>query len=95
MISIITIVIFQHLIPELTTTLDPNTSSLNTFINNCLGYCLILIPGYWLYSFAKQQDLGGKILVLVSYDGTIVETKCINFKLLLNVKQITVLQVNC
>lgn len=49
----------QNTLPKLSN-LDQNVSSLSTFINNSLGYCLILVPGYWVYKFAKQQDLGGK-----------------------------------
>ncbi|XP_060851731.1 adenosine 3'-phospho 5'-phosphosulfate transporter 1 [Rhopalosiphum padi] len=57
LVSIITIIILQNLLPVLSN-LNQNVSSLSTFINNSLGYCLILIPGYWLYKFAKKQDLG-------------------------------------
>lgn len=59
LVSIIAIIVLQNLLQNLS---NQNGSSFNTFINNSLGYCLILIPGYWLYKFAKQQDLGGKII---------------------------------
>lgn len=64
LVSIITIIVLQNVIPAWSD-FEQNTSSLSTFINNSLGYCLILIPGYWLYKFAKQQDLGGKVLNLI------------------------------
>lgn len=64
LVSIITIILLQNLLPKLPN-LNQNTSSLNTFINNSLGYCLILIPGYFFYKFSKQQDLGGKVNVLI------------------------------
>ncbi|VVC39669.1 Hypothetical protein CINCED_3A010360 [Cinara cedri] len=57
LVSIIAIILLQNTLPKLSN-LDQNKSSLNTFVNNSLGYCLILIPGYWLYKFAKHQDLG-------------------------------------
>lgn len=59
LMSIILILVLQNALSNLLN-LNLNASSLNTFINNSLGYCLILIPGYWLYKFAKNQDLGGK-----------------------------------
>lgn len=62
LVSIFTIILLQNLLPEFSN-LNKNSSSLSTFINNCLGYCLILIPGYCFYKFAKQQDLGGKVVV--------------------------------
>lgn len=63
MVSVIAIVILQSVLPKLSN-LNQNASSYSTFINNSLGYCIILIPGYWLYKFAKQQDLGGNIIIL-------------------------------
>jgi len=57
LVSIVAIIIMQNVLPKLSD-LNKNTSSFSTFINNSLGYCLILIPGYWLYKFSKQQDLG-------------------------------------
>lgn len=60
LVSIIVIVILQSTLPKLSDS-GQNTSSLSVFINNTLGYCLILIPGYWLYKFAKQHDLGGNL----------------------------------
>lgn len=59
LVSISIILVLQNVLPNLSN-LNPTASSLNTFINNSLGYCLILIPGYWLYKFSKNQDLGGK-----------------------------------
>jgi len=47
-----------------------NKSSLSTFINNSFGYCLVLVPGYWLYKFAKQQDLGGKVILKFCHNYT-------------------------
>lgn len=61
LVSIIAIIVLQNVLPNLSD-LEQNTSSLNTFINNILGYCLILVPGFWLYKFAKQQDLSGKVV---------------------------------
>lgn len=55
----------QNILPKLSNN-NQNVSSLDTFINNTLGYCLILVPGYWLYSFAIQQDLGGKPVSVLS-----------------------------
>lgn len=62
LVSVIAILILQSILPKLSN-LNQNASSYSTFINNGLGYCLILIPGYWLYKFAKQQDLGGNIII--------------------------------
>ncbi|XP_016656463.1 adenosine 3'-phospho 5'-phosphosulfate transporter 1 [Acyrthosiphon pisum] len=57
LVSIIAIIVLQNVLPALSN-YNQNISSLSTFINNSLGYCLILIPGYWLYKFSKKQDLG-------------------------------------
>lgn len=90
LVSVITIIVFQNMLSNI----DQNKSSFTTFMNNSLGYCLILIPGYWLYKFAKQQDLGGEI---ICFNFTLRPNwinKSHNFKLLLNTEQITMLQVN-
>ncbi|XP_025407925.1 adenosine 3'-phospho 5'-phosphosulfate transporter 1 [Sipha flava] len=56
-ISVITLLMLQSFLPEPTKSIDTK-STLDTFTINFLGYCIVLVPGYLLYLFAQEQDLG-------------------------------------
>jgi hypothetical protein len=61
----------QSFLPEPTKSIDTK-STLDTFTINFFGYCIVLVPGYLLYLFAQEQDLGGRVLVLIKFNGTMM-----------------------
>ncbi|XP_050520735.1 adenosine 3'-phospho 5'-phosphosulfate transporter 1-like isoform X2 [Daktulosphaira vitifoliae] len=72
LVSIIGIVIIQSILASFPR-VNQNVLSFHIFLNNCLGYCLVLVPGYWLCKFTRSYDLGDdskakKLLKFIFYE---------------------------
>ncbi|XP_050442557.1 adenosine 3'-phospho 5'-phosphosulfate transporter 1 [Adelges cooleyi] len=90
LVSIIGIIILQSIVvnfPNVT----QNTSSFGTFLKNGLGYCLVLVPGYWLYKFAKYYELGDNSITSKLLKFLFVENHSIDVE---RIKQDTVQDVH-